>query len=78
MADRPRSEGAFIQHGAHVEGVEIPENAYVDVGQEVTTQEQADALPEAEADTEEFRREVLDVNKEFAELHRALRRRRRL
>ena len=67
MADRPRSEGAFIQHGAHVEGVEIPENAYVDVGQEVTTQEQADALPEAEADTEEFRREVLDVNKEFAE-----------
>jgi carbon dioxide concentrating mechanism protein CcmM len=60
-------EGAFIQHGAHVEGVEIPENAYVDVGQEVTTQEQADALPEAEPDTEEFRREVLDVNKEFAE-----------
>jgi carbon dioxide concentrating mechanism protein CcmM len=59
--------GAFIQHGALVEGVEIPENAYVDVGQEITTQEQADALPKAEPETEEFRREVLEVNREFAE-----------
>jgi carbon dioxide concentrating mechanism protein CcmM len=60
-------DGTFIQHGAHVEGVEIPQNAYVDVGQEVTTQEQADALATAVEATEEFRREVLEVNKEFAE-----------
>jgi carbon dioxide concentrating mechanism protein CcmM len=59
--------GAFILHSALVEGVEIPENAYVDVGQEITTQEQADALPKAEPETEEFRREVLEVNREFAE-----------
>ena len=67
VVDATVGNGAFIQHGALVEGVEIPENAYVDVGQEVTTQEQADALPEAETDTEEFRDEVLEVNKEFAE-----------
>jgi carbon dioxide concentrating mechanism protein CcmM len=59
--------GAFINHGARVENVELAENAYVDVGETITTQEQADALPEAEYDTEEFRREVLDANAEFAE-----------
>lgn len=59
--------GAFISHGARVENVELAENAYVDVGEMITTQEQADALPKAEHDTEEFRREVLDVNAEFAE-----------
>jgi carbon dioxide concentrating mechanism protein CcmM len=67
VVDSTVGDGAFIQHGAYVDGVEIPEDAYVDVGQEVTTQEQADALPEAEPDTEEFREEVLDVNREFAE-----------
>jgi carbon dioxide concentrating mechanism protein CcmM len=67
VVDSTVGDGAFIQHGAYVEGVKIPQNAYVDVGQEVTTQEQADALPTAEEATEEFRREVLEVNKEFAE-----------
>lgn len=67
VVDSTLGDGAFVQHGARVEGVEIPENAYVDVGQEVTTQEQADDLPEAEPETEEFREEVLDVNREFAE-----------
>ena len=67
VVDATVGAGAFIQHGALVEGVEIPENAYVDVGQEITTQEQADVLPKAEPDTEEFRREVLEVNREFAE-----------
>lgn len=59
--------GVFIQHGARVENVELAENAYVDVGEVITTQEQADDLPKAEPATEEFRREVLDVNAEFAE-----------
>ena len=67
VVDSTVSDGAFILHGASVEGVEIPENALVDVGEEITTQEEADALPEAPEATEEFRREVLDVNAEFAE-----------
>ncbi len=67
VIDSTVGDGAFILHGARVEGVDIPENGFVNVGEEITTQEQADALPEAAAATEEFRREVLDVNEEFAE-----------
>ncbi len=59
--------GAFVLHGASVENVTIPENRLVGPGEEITTQEQADALPEAEPATEEFRQGVLDVNAEFAE-----------
>lgn len=59
--------GAFVLHGATIENVTIPENRLVGVGEEITTQEQADALPEAEPATEEFREGVLDVNAEFAE-----------
>jgi carbon dioxide concentrating mechanism protein CcmM len=58
--------GAFILHGAYVEGVTIPEDRIVGVGQVVLTQAEADALPEAPETTVEFRREVLDVNAEFA------------
>jgi carbon dioxide concentrating mechanism protein CcmM len=61
------SDGATILHGARVEGVTIPENALVGVGEVVKTQEQADALPVTDRDTEEFKRGVLDVNAEFAE-----------
>ncbi len=67
VVDSTVEDGAFILHGARVEGVTIPENSLVGVGEEVTTQEQADALPEAPAATEEFRQGVLDVNAEFAE-----------
>jgi carbon dioxide concentrating mechanism protein CcmM len=59
--------GAFVLHGARVENVTIPENRLVGAGEEITTQEQADALPEADPSTEEFREGVLDVNAEFAE-----------
>ena len=59
--------GAFVLHGATVENVTIPENRLVGAGEEITTQAQADALPEAEPATEEFRQGVLDVNAEFAE-----------
>ncbi len=38
----------------------------------VDKQSEADALPTAEEATEEFRREVLEVNKEFAEGYIAL------
>lgn len=60
-------DGAFVEHGAVVKGVKVPDNAYVDVGQEVTNQKQADALPKAKPEIEEFRAEVVDVNGEFAE-----------
>lgn len=59
--------GAFILHGATVENVTIPENRLVGAGEQITSQAQADALPEAEPATEEFRQGVLDVNAEFAE-----------
>ncbi len=60
-------DGAFVLHGARVEDVTIPENAFVRAGQVVDQQSEADALPTAEEATEEFRRDVLDVNEEFAE-----------
>jgi carbonic anhydrase/acetyltransferase-like protein (isoleucine patch superfamily) len=60
-------DGAFVLHGARVENVTVPENAFVGVGQVVDKQSEADALPTAEETTEEFRREVLEVNEEFAE-----------
>jgi carbon dioxide concentrating mechanism protein CcmM len=60
-------DGAFVLHGARVENVTVPENALVGVGQVVDKQSEADALPTAEEGTEEFRREVLEVNEEFAE-----------
>jgi carbon dioxide concentrating mechanism protein CcmM len=59
--------GAFVLHGARVENVTIPENALVRAGQVVADQATADALPTADEATEEFRREVLEVNREFAE-----------
>ena len=66
IIDSTLENGAFILHGATVENVTIPENRLVGAGEEITTQEQADALPEADPSTEEFRRAVLDVNEEFA------------
>ncbi len=60
-------DGAFVLHGARVENVTVPENAFIGVGQVVDEQSEADALSATEEATEEFRREVLEVNKEFAE-----------
>jgi carbon dioxide concentrating mechanism protein CcmM len=60
-------DGAFVLHGAQVENVSIPENAFVGVGQVVDEQSEADALTTAGEGTEEFRREVLEVNEESAE-----------
>jgi carbon dioxide concentrating mechanism protein CcmM len=67
VSDSTLEDGAFVSHGARVENVTIPENAFVRTGQGVDEQSEADALPEAEEATEEFRREVLEVNEEFAE-----------
>ena len=60
-------DGAFILHGAFIDGVTIPADALVDIGQQVTTQEEADALPKLTEDNNAFKLEVLEVNAEFAE-----------
>jgi len=60
-------DGAFILHGALIDGVTIPADALVDIGQQVTTQEDADALPKLTDDNSAFKLEVLEVNAEFAE-----------
>jgi carbon dioxide concentrating mechanism protein CcmM len=59
-------DGAFVLHGARVENVTLPEDSFVKAGQVIDEQSEADALPTADEGTEEFRREVLDVNEEFA------------
>jgi carbonic anhydrase/acetyltransferase-like protein (isoleucine patch superfamily) len=59
--------GALISAGALLENVRIPEDTLVPPGMKVTTQEQADALTKVTGAEEEFKREVLDVNAEFAE-----------
>ena len=61
------SDGAFILHGATVEGVRIPEDRIVDAGKVVTTQTQANALPRKTEGNADFQRDVLEVNAEFAE-----------
>lgn len=67
VIDSEVGEGALISAHALVEGVKIPEDALISPGQEITTQKQADDLPTAGEAEEEFKREVLDVNAEFAE-----------
>ena len=60
-------DGAFILHGAVVRHVRIPSDRIVGIGQRVTTQAAANALPRKQEAHAHFQREVLEVNKEFAE-----------
>ena len=60
-------DGAFILHGAVVRGVRIPRDRLVGIGQRVTSQRAANALPRKQEAQAEFQREVLEVNEEFAE-----------
>lgn len=60
-------DGCLIQAGARVVGVELAEDSVVAPGQVVEDQATADALPKIDEASEEFKREVLDVNAEFAE-----------
>ncbi len=59
--------GALISAKALIQDVTLPENALVPPGAQITTQEQADALESVTEENDEFKREVLDVNVEFAE-----------
>ena len=66
IRDSVVEDGAFILHGAVIEGVTIPADALVGIGQQVTTQEDADALPKVTDENNAFKLEVLEVNAEFA------------
>jgi carbonic anhydrase/acetyltransferase-like protein (isoleucine patch superfamily) len=65
-------EGAMVMHNTVVENVTIPANRITPIGVRITTQEQADALPEIVEANEEFKREVQGVNLEFADGYIAL------
>jgi carbon dioxide concentrating mechanism protein CcmM len=67
VVDATVGDGALISAGALVEGVEVPDDALVGPGEEITTQEQADALPTTTATEEDFKEALLAVNAEFAE-----------
>jgi carbon dioxide concentrating mechanism protein CcmM len=67
VVDSNVEDGVFVGHGAYVEGVEIPEGAFVRVGERVTTQPEADALPQADAFSEEYRNNLLEVSAELAD-----------
>ena len=64
--------GAMIMHNTTVEDVVIPPNRITPMGARITTQEEADALPEVTEANEEFKREVQDVNLEFVDGYTAL------
>lgn len=65
-------EGAMIMHNTTVENVVIPPNRITPLGIRITSQEQADALPEVTEANEEFKHEVQEVNIAFAEGYIAL------
>ena len=58
--------GCMVMHSTTVEGVTLPPRRITPAGATITTQAQADALPELGEPLEEFRSEVLTVNEEFA------------
>ncbi len=60
-------DGAVIWHGARVEGVNIPRNAFVGAGQVITSQSQANALPKVPAEDKEYTNRRLQSNQSFAQ-----------
>jgi carbon dioxide concentrating mechanism protein CcmM len=60
---------SLIYHGARVEGVEIPENRYVEPGEVVTDQATADALPtiEEKGVSEYYQEALLDIHRELTQ-----------
>ncbi len=65
-------DGAFIYHGALVDGVDIPEESFVGPGEVVSDQATADTLPKVdEVDIAKYynEKEHLDTNREFAKAY---------
>jgi carbon dioxide concentrating mechanism protein CcmM len=58
--------GCMVMHSTTVEGVNLPPRRITPVGATITTQAEADALPELGEPQEQFHSEVLSVNEEFA------------
>jgi carbon dioxide concentrating mechanism protein CcmM len=58
--------GCMVMHSTTVEGVTLPPRRITPVGATITTQAEADALPELGEPQEQFHSEVLSVNEEFA------------
>jgi carbonic anhydrase/acetyltransferase-like protein (isoleucine patch superfamily) len=58
--------GSMVMHNTLVDGVVIPPNRITPLGARITTQAQADALPEITHANEEFKSEVQEVNVAFA------------
>jgi len=65
-------EGAMIMHNTTVENVVIPPNRITPLGIRITSQEQADALPEVTEANNDFKHEVQKVNVAFVEGYIAL------
>lgn len=65
-------EGAMIMHNTTVENVVIPPNRITPLGVRITTQADADALPDVTEANEEFKHQVQEVNVAFAEAYIAL------
>lgn len=65
-------EGAMIMHNTTVENVVIPPNRITPLGVRITTQDEADALPEVTEANDEFKHEVQEVNIAFVEGYTAL------
>ena len=58
--------GTMVMHNTVVEGVTLPPDRITPVGATITTQVDADALPELTEANDEFKHDVQDVNLEFA------------
>ena len=72
ILDSGVGDGAYIYHGARVEGVDVPEDSFVGPGEVVSDQAAADALPKVdEVDISKYynRKQQLDTNREFAQAY---------
>jgi carbon dioxide concentrating mechanism protein CcmM len=65
-------EGAMVMHNTTVENVVIPPNRITPLGVRITTQAEADALPEVTEANDEFKHGVQEVNIAFVEGYTAL------
>jgi carbonic anhydrase/acetyltransferase-like protein (isoleucine patch superfamily) len=65
-------EGAMVMHNTTVENVVIPPNRITPLGVRISTQAEADALPEVTDANDEFKHGVQEVNVAFVEGYTAL------
>ena len=66
VVDSVIEDGAMIMHGASVEGVRIPPDAFVPIGARITSQDEADDLSRLEAEDGNLKRDTQAANVELA------------